>query len=142
MVLDIVTDLDDDNDGLTDSEEESIGTDPLSRDTDSDGISDMDDCNPLNGAMYTDTDSDGLCDESDPDADDDGWVNEDEFDCNTDWLDAFSVPSDLEGDGICDLIDTDDDDDGYSRAYARIYRRGFGGNLCRNILRRSRERMG
>ena len=106
-------DTDDDNDGLTDSEEEIIGTDPLSRDTDSDGISDMDDCNPLNGAMYTDTDSDGLCDESDPDADDDGWVNEDEFDCNTDWLDAFSVPSDLEGDGICDLIDTDDDDDGY-----------------------------
>ena len=106
-------DTDDDNDGLTDSEEESIGTNPLSRDTDSDGISDMDDCNPLNGAMYTDTDSDGLCDESDPDADDDGWVNEDEFDCNTDWLDAFSVPSDLDGDGICNLVDEDDDEDGY-----------------------------
>lgn len=106
-------DMDDDNDGLTDSEEASMGTDSLRSDTDTDGISDMDDCNPLDGTMYTDTDSDGMCDESDPDADDDGWINGDEFDCVTDWLDNLSVPSDFEGDGICDLIDTDDDNDDY-----------------------------
>ena len=106
-------DTDDDNDGLTDSEEAGIGTDPLRWDTDSDGISDMDDCSPLDDTMYTDTDSDGLCDELDDDADDDGWLNTDEFGCMTDWLDALSVPSDLEGDGLCDLVDPDDDNDGY-----------------------------
>ncbi len=107
------SDMDDDNDGLTDSQEVSIGTDSLRWDTDNDDISDMDDCNPLNATLFTDTDSDGLCDESDPDADDDGWINLDEFDCVTNWLDNLSIPSDLEGDGICDLVDTDDDNDGY-----------------------------
>ena len=106
-------DPDDDNDGLTDTEESGLGTDPLNWDTDSDGVSDMADCDPLDGDMYNDTDSDGLCDEADPDADDDGWANDDEFDCMTDWLDALSVPPDLEGDGICDLVDPDDDNDGY-----------------------------
>ena len=34
-------DPDDDNDGLSDEEEEKIGSDPLLRDTDSDGLDDL-----------------------------------------------------------------------------------------------------
>ncbi|MDA1038402.1 MAG: PKD domain-containing protein [bacterium] len=40
-------DNDDDNDGLSDAEEATLGTDPLNRDTDGDGINDPDDDTPL-----------------------------------------------------------------------------------------------
>ena len=44
-------DLDDDNDGLTDADEATYGTDPLNPDTDGDGVSDADEVaagtNPL-----------------------------------------------------------------------------------------------
>ena len=106
-------DTDDDNDGLTDSEEAGLGTDPLNWDTDDDGISDFSDCAPIDGELYTDTDLDGACDEVDEDADGDGWENELEFDCLTGWLDVSSVPSDFDHDGICDVMDPDDDGDGY-----------------------------
>ena len=106
-------DTDDDNDGLTDSEEAGLGTDPLNWDTDDDGISDFSDCAPIDGELYTDTDLDGACDEVDEDADGDGWGNELEFDCLTGWLDVSSVPSDFDHDGICDVMDPDDDGDGY-----------------------------
>jgi len=52
-------DADDDNDGLTDSEESMLGTDPLLADTDADGLSDPDEIvwgtDPLD--PYTDADS-------------------------------------------------------------------------------------
>ncbi|WP_166642919.1 MBG domain-containing protein, partial [Sunxiuqinia elliptica] len=41
-----ILDPDDDNDGLTDEEEEAIGTDPLNPDSDGDGINDKEDPNP------------------------------------------------------------------------------------------------
>jgi hypothetical protein len=44
-----ICDTDDDNDGLSDSEEASIGTSPTIVDTDGDGISDADDEYPLGG---------------------------------------------------------------------------------------------
>lgn len=41
-----ILDPDDDNDGLTDEEEEAMGTDPLDPDSDDDGINDKEDPNP------------------------------------------------------------------------------------------------
>jgi hypothetical protein len=45
-----VNDNDDDNDGLTDSEEAAKGTDPLKADTDGDGVSDKNDAYPLDSS--------------------------------------------------------------------------------------------
>jgi len=45
-------DADDDNDGLTDKDEEQIGTDPLNPDTDGDGHDDMVDKYPLDESKY------------------------------------------------------------------------------------------
>lgn len=70
-------DPDDDNDGLSDAFELSIGTDPLKKDTDGDGISDYNEVNyDGNPNAYTpgtdlnplkaDTDGDGLGDAVDP----------------------------------------------------------------------------
>ena len=70
-------DPDDDNDGLDDVIENTLGTDPLASDTDSDGLSDFEEVN-VDGAPSTyqdgvdtdpvnpDTDNDGLPDGSDP----------------------------------------------------------------------------
>ena len=52
-------DTDDDNDGLFDSEEEVLGTDPLVPDTDDDGVSDQQDDFPLIELTF-DLDGDGL----------------------------------------------------------------------------------
>ena len=38
-------DIDDDNDGLTDTEETALGTNPLLADSDGDGLSDLDEVN-------------------------------------------------------------------------------------------------
>jgi hypothetical protein len=70
-------DTDDDNDGLSDSLEQSIGSDPLVTDTDGDGLSDFDEVNydgdPNNytpgvdlNPLSDDTDGDGLLDPTDP----------------------------------------------------------------------------
>lgn len=76
--------IDGDNDGLSDVEEQTLGTDPTSVDTDSDGLSDKDEVrvykiNPL----ISDTDNDGLLDRDEifvwrtnpqnPDTDDDSY---------------------------------------------------------------------
>ena len=69
-------DADDDNDGLTDIEEGTIGTNPLLADTDGDGLSDYVEVNHDGDATYipgqdlnplsTDTDNDGHDDDVDP----------------------------------------------------------------------------
>ncbi len=87
-------DDDDDNDGITDSEEILQGTDPDNPDTDGDGVSDgpnavgsirrgPDNCPlipnaPAKGSRQADLDGDGIGDECDPDIDGDGLSNEDE----------------------------------------------------------------
>ncbi len=59
-------DDDDDNDGLTDSEEATLGTDPFDADTDNDGLSDFDEVNTHNtNPLEADTDSDGVNDAED-----------------------------------------------------------------------------
>jgi hypothetical protein len=108
---------DSDNDGLTDAEEEEIGTNPNDPDTDADGLNDSEevslhDTNP----NTADSDGDGLLDGeevlqygTDPnDADTDGDGTNDTFDAfpldNTEWIDT-------DNDGIGNNMDNDDDGD-------------------------------
>jgi hypothetical protein len=90
-------DSDDDNDGLTDSTEAAIGTDPLLADTDSDGLTDGDEIN-LHGTdpLLIDTDGDGAGDAI-------------EIAASTDPLDITSYPilsdGDLNNDGQVDAGD-------------------------------------
>ncbi|MRX26971.1 hypothetical protein [Kangiella sp. HZ709] len=61
-----VNDDDDDNDGLTDSEEATLGTDPFDSDTDNDGLSDFDEVNIHNtNPLEADTDGDSVNDAED-----------------------------------------------------------------------------
>jgi ELWxxDGT repeat protein len=60
-----VTDPDDDNDGLYDTEEADIGTNPLLWDTDGDTVNDLDDPFPIDPLEWVDFDGDGVGDNSD-----------------------------------------------------------------------------
>jgi hypothetical protein len=84
-------DLDDDNDGVPDSEDafplnfnESLDTDGdgvgdnADLDADGDGVPNSDDDLPQDASETTDTDGDGVGDNSDPDIDGDGLTNEQE----------------------------------------------------------------
>jgi len=59
-------DSDDDNDGLSDAEEASLGTNPLLADTDSDGVDDNSDAFPNDPTEIADADGDGIGDNADP----------------------------------------------------------------------------
>ena len=85
-------DQDSDNDGVSDSTEESQGSNPHNPDTDGDGLSDSSDPGPTT----SDTDGDG-----DPDGTDPSPTNSDIF-----------TPPDTDGDGLRDPDDSDDDNDG------------------------------
>jgi hypothetical protein len=68
-----VCDSDDDNDGLSDTEEGVIGTDPLQADTDTDGVSDYDEVNYDGSPAYNPaTDMNPLAQNTDADAYPDG----------------------------------------------------------------------
>ena len=132
----LVEDLDDDNDGLLDTEEASEGTNPLDPDSDGDGFCDGPtdvyaddgtlvcrgpDPEPLDSTLPVDTDGDMFPDEdpdgeggleADTDDDGDGFSDELENNCGSDTLDANDNPSDMDGDTICDLMDPDTDGDG------------------------------
>ncbi len=101
-------DVDTDNDGLSDTQEAALGTDPLVADTDADGINDGDEVNLYStNPLLSDSDADGLSDlyevtnalnpldstdaAADPDAD--GYTNLDEFLQGTNPNDAFSYPN-------------------------------------------------
>ncbi|WP_449602705.1 Ig-like domain-containing protein [Paenibacillus sp. Marseille-Q9583] len=78
-------DPDDDNDGLTDEQENVLGTNPKHPDSDHDGINDKDDPFPTDAAKpgtvngELDTDGDGIPDSLDPDDDNDGLTDEEEI---------------------------------------------------------------
>ena len=112
--------LDTDGDGLTDAEEDLIGTDPDLADTDADGV--RDDIEVVDINSPTDTDGDGIIDALDPDDDNDSVPTLVEFplgDTDSDMI-ANYLDDDDDGDGIPNIDEdanmngdpTDDDSDG------------------------------
>ena len=98
-----------DNDGLTNTEETDIGTDPSNPDTDGDGLLDgeevingsnpLDPCDPNPAAVSTgDCDGDGI-----PNSVETG--------------NDINNPVDTDGDGIVDALDLDSDNDGLSDTF-------------------------
>jgi hypothetical protein len=65
-----------------------------------------------NSTVLLDSDGDLNPDSTDPDDDNDGYMDDDEQSSGSDSLDAESTPEDTDGDFVPDAIDTDDDDDG------------------------------
>ena len=123
-------DLDDDNDGVLDADDDFPNDWGAYNDTDGDGMPDeleigysgnltldMDDDNdgvidqydpfPKDSSEWLDTDGDGIGNNADPDDDNDGWSDSDEYICGSLPEDATSVPSDADGDGICNSEDDD-----------------------------------
>ena len=135
----LVEDLDDDSDGLLDTEEDALGTDPNNPDSDGDGFCDGPsapanggceagpDAFPFDPSASKDTDGDGMPDTltgtstsipplvEDLDDDNDDVDDELESDCDTDPLDAESVPT-LNDDGSCKDSTSagGDNDDGFN----------------------------
>ena len=112
-----VLDTDDDNDGVSDADEVTAGTDPLVTDTDGDGDDDLNDQFPLNSAEWDDSDGDAP-------AGSDGTGYGDNSDA---FPNDACANVDTDGDGMPDTIvdgctttlteDTDDDGDGVLDTY-------------------------
>jgi len=109
-------DSDADGDGLTKSQEDSLGTDPNMPDTDGDGLSDGDEIELGSNPLLMDTDGDGLADGVEfqegtnpgkADGDDDGIDDPDELDAGTD-----PNAADTDGDGWDDGEELDQGTDG------------------------------
>lgn len=115
-----VCDPDDDNDGLTDLAEISLGSDPFLTDTDGDGLSDGDEVNIyFTNPVLDDTDSDTLLDGDElnvymtspllPDTDSDGFDDNVELDAGSDPNSNSSIPGsasgDINGDGVVNTAD-------------------------------------
>jgi gliding motility-associated-like protein len=94
---------DSDGDGLTDNEEQALGTDPANPDTDGDGIGDKFDSEPLDGDLNSDTDGDGIIDLLDPDDDNDGYDDLLELELGTDGKNPEEFPEDQDGDFLPDV---------------------------------------
>lgn len=110
------SDLDDDNDGITDQEEALLGTDPKDQDSDDDGLGDLEELNLGTDPLDSDSDNDGLTDKQEidlgtdplnPDTDGDGVI-----DGSDDMPKDQTGDTDTDGDGLDDAIDPDDDNDG------------------------------
>ena len=107
---------DTDGDGLTDEEEEALGTDPENPDTDGDGLSDGEEVlgEMVSDPLDPDTDGDGVWDADDVDPIDP--YSDSDGDGIADIDDVFPLDpdesSDNDGDGVGDNADPDDDNDG------------------------------
>jgi len=103
---DAASDTDTDGDGMPDSlPEDYNGTLTEDNDDDGDGVLDIYDEFPLDPTEWLDTDGDGIGNNADPDDDNDGWSDSDEYICGTDTMDDTDVPPDSDNDGICDSED-------------------------------------
>jgi large repetitive protein len=101
-----------DGDGLTNSEEECLGSDPEDSDTDGDGVHDEDEVD-LPCTTARDTDGDGLPDVNDPDDDGDGIPTSVEHDTGPYGpKDADDIWNDVDSDGVPNYLDLDSDGDG------------------------------
>ncbi|MCK5480137.1 MAG: dockerin type I repeat-containing protein, partial [Gammaproteobacteria bacterium] len=115
-----VCDPDDDNDGLTDLTEISLGSDPFVADTDNDGLSDGDEVNiHSTSPVLADTDGDTLSDGDEVnvyttnptlvDTDSDGFDDNVEIDAGSDPNSNTSIPGtasgDINGDGVVNTAD-------------------------------------
>ena len=105
---------DSDGDGLTDDEENQIGTDPNDADSDDDGVPDGDEID-----VGEDSDGDGLINGLDPDSDNDGLFDGTEmgYDCSNPDTDVNAGNCIPDGDGgatTTDPLDADTDDGGVS----------------------------
>ncbi|WP_020558131.1 IPTL-CTERM sorting domain-containing protein [Thiofilum flexile] len=100
------SDPDTDGDGLKDSEEKKLGTNPNNPDSDGDGINDKDEVGPdLNNPI--DSDGDGIINALDDDDDNDTILTK-----NENYNGGSPISNDTDGDGKPDYLDTDDDNDG------------------------------
>ncbi len=95
-----------DNDGLTDSLEKILGTNPKKRDSDDDKVSDAIEIG-MDTSKPQDSDHDGLIDALDPDDDNDGILSRDE-DVNKD---SSPINDDTDNDGVPNYLDANDDGD-------------------------------
>ncbi|MCK6519094.1 MYXO-CTERM sorting domain-containing protein, partial [Myxococcota bacterium] len=115
---------DSDTDGLTDAEENGLGTDPSDSDSDDDGLGDGDEVSGGTDPLDDDSDDDGLSDGEevsggtdplDEDSDDDGLTDGEETDLGSDPNDADSDDDGLtDGEEVdlgTDPTDADSDDD-------------------------------
>jgi uncharacterized repeat protein (TIGR01451 family) len=102
-------DPDDDNDGLSDAEEQLLGTDPLNPDTDGDGVGDASDAFPLDPSESVDSDGDGVGDNGDAFPNDPTEWADSDGDGVGDNADAFpndpTETTDTDGDGVGDNSD-------------------------------------
>ncbi|HHW9453301.1 TPA: putative Ig domain-containing protein [Staphylococcus aureus] len=99
-----ITDTDDDNDGVNDSDEEASNLDPKNPDTDGNGITDGEE----------DTDNDGYTNDEESD-DNSSTITDKDNDGVSDVVD----PADTDGDGITDDVDTDDDNDSDNKQHGK-----------------------
>ena len=111
-------DLDDDGDGLADTDEAQLGTDPLNADTDRDGVNDGQDAFPTDPSETTDSDGDGVGNNGDAFPFDSSETQDSDSDGVGDNADAFpndaSETIDTDSDGVGNNADPDDDGDGLS----------------------------
>ena len=105
--------IDEDFDGVLNSQEVALGTDPQVADTDQDGIPDG--IEVVNPSAPQDSDNDGVIDALDPDDDNDGLPTRLE-DRGVDDNDPSTNASDADNDGIPDYLDLDSDGDGLADA--------------------------
>lgn len=113
---------DEDSDGLTEEEEDVLGTDSLNADTDGDGFSDSKEVNDTKtNPLKADSDNDGLNDfeevnqtKTNPNkADSDGDGVKDKVEVGSD----LTKPTDTDKDGIINALDKDDDNDSLLSKY-------------------------
>ena len=79
----------------------------LDMDDDGDGILDSEDHFPLDNEEYLDSDLDGIGNNFDSDDDNDGWLDDVELACSSNSTNRLIVPEDKDGDKICDTHDPD-----------------------------------